>query len=272
MPQKVNHVLLATALVEVQSQSGAKLCARILLDSGSQVNFITEELVINLQLKRYRHEAKFSGIGNSACSASFAVQTTIGSRLNSFEAAVECIILPSISGYHPEATAISSDWIRNDISIADPYFYKPKRVERLIGAELFFDLLREGKIRYKHSGPTLQNTVFGWVASGTYKENPPARCISYSTLVATEDNNLDLTLRKFWEIERIPDLRKSQLYTPDQVMSEKSFASTISRDSTGKFVVILPFKWSSSCLGSSYETARRRFLSLERRMKGNPKK
>jgi len=140
----------------------------------------------------------------------------------------------------------------------------------LIGAELFFDLLREGQIRHKHSGPTLQNTVFGWVASGPYKENPPARCISYSTLVATEDNNLDHTLRKFWEIERIPDLTKSQLYTPDQVLSEKSFASTVSRDSTGKFVVSLPFKSSPSCLGSSYETARRRFLSLERRMKGNP--
>jgi len=54
------------------------------------------------------------------------------------------------------------------------------------------------------------------------------------------------------------------------VLSEKSFACTISRDSTGKFVVSLPFKSSPSCLGSSYETARRRFLSLERRMKGNP--
>jgi len=41
---------------------------------------LTENLVNNLQLKRYLHETKLSGIG-----------TTVESRLNFFEAVVECI-------------------------------------------------------------------------------------------------------------------------------------------------------------------------------------
>jgi len=51
MSQRVDHNLIATALVEVGSQSGAKLFARILLDSGLQVNFI-KEMIIYIVMSR----------------------------------------------------------------------------------------------------------------------------------------------------------------------------------------------------------------------------
>jgi len=38
---------------------------------------------------------------------------------------------------------MSSDWVPNDISLADPYIYKHKRFDMLLGADLFFDLLSE---------------------------------------------------------------------------------------------------------------------------------
>ncbi|XP_070068079.1 uncharacterized protein [Drosophila takahashii] len=246
-------VLLATALVDVKSQSGQKQTARVLLDSGSQVNFITEELAKGLQLKRYQHNTTLSGIGNS------------------FEVVVEFIVLKAISSYHPVHSTAPTDWIAEDIRLADPIFNTPKRIDLLIGADMFFDLLTTGKIRQRDSGPTLQNTVFGWVASGSWTVPRPLAS-SACCMLGTVDETpaVDSLLKKFWEIELVPELTKSQLYTPEQAAYEKAFADTIRQHSSGRFIVSLPFKSSPNSLGHSYETARRRFLALERRMYANP--
>lgn len=266
-----DQVLLATALVDVRNQSGQKQMARILLDSGSQVNFITEELAKGLNLKRYRHDIKLSGIGNSQLTARHAVQTTICSRINSFEMVVEFIVLKSISSYNPVRSSPVTDWIPENLTLADPQFYKPKRIDILIGADVFFDLLQAGKVRHNDYGPTLQNTVFGWVASGSFKSAQSPRSASCSMLgILDESATLDSILGKFWEIEKVPDLTSAQLYTPEQALCEKVFVDTISRQPSGRFVVSLPFKSSPSSLGHSYDTARRRFLALERRMYANP--
>jgi hypothetical protein len=47
-----NHVLLATAIVEVRNKSGQYVPCRALLDSGSQSHFISERCVEHLRLPR----------------------------------------------------------------------------------------------------------------------------------------------------------------------------------------------------------------------------
>ena len=47
-----NHILLATAIVDVKNKSGQYVPCRALLDSGSESSFITERCVQRLRLSR----------------------------------------------------------------------------------------------------------------------------------------------------------------------------------------------------------------------------
>jgi len=57
----------------------------------------------------------------------------------------------------------------------DPLFHTPLKIDILIGAEHFFDILYEGKLRINPNGPLYQKTKFSWVASGpvgiNYRKN-----------------------------------------------------------------------------------------------------
>jgi hypothetical protein len=59
-----NHILLPTAIVEVQNKSGQYIPCRALLDGGSQLHFITERCVQRLRLRRTQTHASIQGISN----------------------------------------------------------------------------------------------------------------------------------------------------------------------------------------------------------------
>jgi len=68
---------------------------------------------------------------------------------------------------------------------------------------------------------------------------------------------------KFWELEELP---VKTLLTEEQKNCEKHFENKTVFMPNGHFEVRLPFKLESNHLGSSFDIAKRRFLSLERRL------
>jgi len=65
-------------------------------------------------------------------------------------------------------------------------------------------------------------------------------------------------------LEQVTD-RSKAVYTAEQVACER----TVRKPSSERFEVKLPFKRDSCVLGLSFETAKRRFLALERRLASN---
>lgn len=61
-----DYVLLATAIVLVQNRFEEHIQCRAILDSASQLNFITTRFANQLQLKTRRSHVAISGIGESA--------------------------------------------------------------------------------------------------------------------------------------------------------------------------------------------------------------
>jgi len=59
-----NQILPATAIVEVQNNSGYYVPCRVLLDSASQSHFITERCVQLLRLSRNQTHAQIQGISS----------------------------------------------------------------------------------------------------------------------------------------------------------------------------------------------------------------
>jgi len=59
------YVLLGTAIILVRNQCGTLIPCRAILDSASQLNFITSSLANQLQLRKKKSATIISGIGAS---------------------------------------------------------------------------------------------------------------------------------------------------------------------------------------------------------------
>ncbi|XP_055634287.1 uncharacterized protein LOC129774552 [Toxorhynchites rutilus septentrionalis] len=259
-------VLLQTAIIKVFGSGGDALWARAQLDPASQLCLITENMVQKLKLRRYPNRQEIGGVGNTLVVSYHAVDVRIGSHCTKFMVEESCQILKKITRELPVNPVDSSTWnIPSEVILADPKFYAPGPTDLLLGMELYFDLLLEGLIKLGPEKPVLQNTVFGWVASGKVGAHHPRTQHKLAHVCSAE--SVDDPISRFWEIE---SCWSNSIRSPDETFSEEHFVANTFRDESGRFVVTLPKRPDIlSQLGSSKEIATRRFLALERRLDAN---
>ncbi|XP_062707822.1 uncharacterized protein LOC134288108 [Aedes albopictus] len=260
-------VLLQTALVKVVDSSGYLLWARALLDPASQLNVISERLIQRLQARKIKDHHVIGGIGGSTTVANHSVLLSVLSHCTDFNADLKFYILGEITRDLPSNSVDVSNWEwPSDIVLADPKFHEPASVDMIIGMEVYYDLLLEGFVKLGPGKPVLQKTTLGWVVSGRVGlSQPPNRAVAAhvcSTL------SLEDSLARFWEIE---SCQSSSTMSIEESTCEAYFSATTTRDGDGRFVVALPKKPEVlNRLGQSYEIAKRRLLSLSRRLEANP--
>jgi len=265
--QPQNVVLLSTVLLDVVAADGTRHSIRALFDSGAQASFITEQTACVLMLKRHHSTVAISTFASSTTSP-VRGQTTItvmprGQQAPSF--CVDTYIVPQITGPTPQAPIVPGQWkhIQN-LSLADPLYHRPQAVDLLLGADILPMLLLNGKATGKPGEPIAFETVFGWILMGPVDKNAQstvtAMCLSVS-------ETLDLSIRRFWELEELPVVRH---LSPDERAAEEIYKKTTTRLRTGRFMVSLPFRKASPLLGDSKSVALRRFQALENRLSNDP--
>ncbi|XP_044754989.1 uncharacterized protein LOC123317724 [Coccinella septempunctata] len=79
------------------------------------------------------------------------------------------------------------------------------------------------------------------------------------------DQELVNIVRRFWELDRVPDVLP---LTPAERECEMMYCADVTRDSNGRYTVGLPL--TSSRLGTSVNVATRQFIRLEHRLDNNP--
>lgn len=254
---QINYVFLATAVVNVDNGYGHSYSCRVLLDSGSQLNFISEKMVHQLQLPRLKSEVYVAGVGGRHTNVKHRTFVTIRSRINDFALPLEAHILTKITEQQPDRFIdIQNFAIPEKMPLADPKFNCPQRVDMLIGAEHYLNVLSIGKI-----GSLLQNTVFGWVVSGrnlSPRKGAVVCHVSNRALVP-----LDQQVQQFWELEE--PIAKSKKHSVEEDECERHYRDTVSRDNTGRYIVRLPFAADPKSLGNSLRIATKRFYNLERK-------
>ncbi|XP_062714927.1 uncharacterized protein LOC134291326 [Aedes albopictus] len=164
-------VLLSTAVVKVHGPSGRSTLVRTLLDSCSESNFITDRIVQLLGLNRRKQPAVIAGMGGSTVNSHQCTIATFSSVDSTYSNTLTFNILPTITNHLPGKRVDTSDWdLPSTVILADPDFAKPRSIDMVIGAQLFFSLLREGQLSVAAGSPAnqpiLQRTVLGWVVSG----------------------------------------------------------------------------------------------------------
>jgi len=149
--------------------------------------------------------------------------------------------------------------IPKDIKLADEQFDQPGDIDQLIGADLFYDMLRSGRRTRPGNDPVLQETVLGWTLSC----RTPATTTQHDhqhTFLLREDNSLEHNLNRFWEVEPVDP----STMTKEQQVCEQHFIIHTAQQDDGRFVFRLPTKMDPKQLGSSRLAAERRLHAFER--------
>ncbi|XP_069363471.1 uncharacterized protein [Maniola hyperantus] len=259
--RSLRPVLLSTALIEVRARNNVYLLANALLDNGSERSFITEAFSKKLGVELLQSTHEIRGVGNSVTQCTKSCDIEIKSRISTYATKLHCFVLPQISTTLPAVHYERARFhIPNSLQLADPHFIDSRKIDILIGADIFWELIHEGNIRLPN-GPYLQNTHLGWIISGPIVLNTR----NNSLIQCNFTQSIDTQLRQFWEIEEFPRDRDR---TDAEHACEELFTRTTTRNDEGRFIVSIPLK--SSPLGESLPQAERRFLALEKRLERAP--
>lgn len=200
------------------------------------------------------------------------ISLSVKSRHNPNESIrVNAYVLRTLTTLLPTSNLRFPDWLElRDLELADPGFTTLGKIDILLGAEVYSNVLLNGIIKHPEGNLVAQNTTLGWVVSGrTTLENTTAR--KRITNLHTQINDDEL-LKQFWEIEREPNNINRKL-SKEEERCEEFYDATTMRDENGRFVVRLPFQNEDpECkYGGLREIANKRFEFLERKLSKNPK-
>ncbi|KAJ8896568.1 hypothetical protein PR048_001912 [Dryococelus australis] len=141
------QILLATALVKMRDKHGQLQVCRVLLDSGSQSHFITEECVQHLGLKKERNATPIHRINEVTAETKHSVKTVVLSYVTNYVAAVECLVILKISANLPGRYVDCHQWnIPTNLHLAQTTFNQPGNIDILLEAEFFFYIIHLGKM------------------------------------------------------------------------------------------------------------------------------
>lgn len=259
--------LLATAQIRIKTNSGWSETIRVLVDQGSMNSFITERTVKSLKLEKSNNKINICGIAGSVEAASGTVQMQISARYpTSFRANVNAIILKKLTSLLPGSSFNKSLVNRDelaDLIMADPDFNKQGRIDMILGADVYTELILNGMIKAHDKSFVAQETEIGWVISGPIFKQKTEEIIC---MVASLEE-IDERLQCFWELEEI---NGEKIWKPEEQECMEHFENTIARDEDGKYVVSLPFKKNASLLGNSKRMAAAQFFQLEKKFGRQP--
>ncbi|GFV26019.1 DUF1758 domain-containing protein [Trichonephila clavipes] len=197
---KSKSVLLSTAICFIRDSFGKMQEVRAVLDGGSISNFISQQCMNTLNLKREKINILVSGLHNSELTIKSRINATLANRGNSYETNADFFVVPRITDMIPSQPFNVSLGNFSREKLADENFNIPGNIDLLLGAEIFYEILLPGQTNLLNTKLIFQNTVFGYIASGSIpvsSENKP-----HCGLI--KDNvDLEKTMRRFWGIENV---------------------------------------------------------------------
>ncbi|XP_057324631.1 uncharacterized protein LOC130667159 [Microplitis mediator] len=246
-------VLLATAKAILNYADDNHQIVHLLIDPGSELTLISRTISNNCQLDIISSQIPIVGVGSvSSGSTSGAVNISLTSLHSDDSVIISAHILNKLTAELPAVSIKKHSWNHlNNLQLADPDYFKSDKIDLLIGADCYGQIIKPGVQTGSLGDPVAIKTIFGWSILGpvsSQSQQSPSR----SDHIISNDQ-LHESIIKFWQLEEVPSHLNESL-TVEEAECESHFQSTHSRDHTGRYTVRLPFK-SSQQLGHSIHIA-----------------
>ncbi|GFX90148.1 integrase catalytic domain-containing protein [Trichonephila clavipes] len=166
-----------------------------ILDSGSTSNFLRRSLCDVIGLKKYKTNISVSGLNKTVIPIDSCVSVSISNKEGSYIKTLDFCLVPTIAEDLVPTTKIDFN-LSNipNLKLADKNFNIPERVQMLLGAKVFYELMLPGQIKTEGSNVIFQNTVFGFVVSGSTSSDAKGK--EHCGFIQAADN-LEHSIKKF---------------------------------------------------------------------------
>lgn len=255
---RTRHTFLFTVSVLVSAADGAKHCGRALVDTGSDMNFMTAGFASKLKLPLQAACIPVTGINDKIVTVRNTAGAEISSRYGPFSLELGFAILPSITGDLPHRSIPANHVsVPEEYFLADPFFYQSSGCDMLFNIDVFFDILLGQKVKLS-SGLKLMQSTLGWMVGGAIGDNvrtPKCAMVSFCGTAAKIRPDIDEKLTNFFQLDDIDESKPA--LTAEERYCEELFATTTTRGTDGRFIVRMPFKENVTQLGNNLVNAER---------------
>ncbi|XP_062704274.1 uncharacterized protein LOC115255965 [Aedes albopictus] len=168
------------------------------------------------------------------------------------------LVVPKVTSNLPVTDVDHRSWpLPPGLQLADPSFHVPGEIDLIIGNEIFFDLIKQGRLKLDNAA-ILTETELGWAVGGSVQTRK-SRTSGRVCQLSHQEKMLSKTLQQFWEIENVGAESKMSVA---EALVEEHFVTTHTRNGDGRYTVRFPFNEFQHTLGDSYETASKRLDKL----------
>uniref|UniRef100_A0A8D9FAQ7 CCHC-type domain-containing protein n=1 Tax=Cacopsylla melanoneura TaxID=428564 RepID=A0A8D9FAQ7_9HEMI len=216
--QSCSSILLGTATIRVQDSMGNWILARCVIDPGSQISAVTENLAQTLKLPRERSTIQISGIGSDhpiQSRGDVACQVSPYSVTSNETLCINAAVLPKIASDLPSTISSSVMQRFAHLQLADASYQDhnlSSTIDMLIGAEHYAYLITcDGLYQKPVLGyPSAIPSKFGWLLMGSVKESNPSSSTSCplkcsSLFISSIEDPIASQLQRFWEMENVSE-------------------------------------------------------------------
>lgn len=149
----IGHVFLSTGDVLVMNDQGFKHNCRVVLDSGSMVNFVSKRILKIIILTTKKTELLVADIGASRVQSVAIVDNKIYSRIKKFLLTLPFYVIPTVINELSSCMMPRGGWSipQKFISeMTDTKFYEAGVVDLLIGAGTYYEILEAERVPISH--------------------------------------------------------------------------------------------------------------------------
>ncbi|UYV66800.1 hypothetical protein LAZ67_4002883, partial [Cordylochernes scorpioides] len=262
------QILLSTAIIHIQDVNGEDQICIALLYNGSQRSLITEKCAAKLGIPIRRKRIAVGGLGDQIVESSLGeVLIRFSSHFDHQSFETTALVLTKLTNNIPSFTVKKINYSHmKGLILADPSYFKSREIDVILGSDVVFNLIQEGRRNGNENEPSAIHSKLGWLVYGptSVSERQSFRNMAhFSSELESED-----LIKRFWELESIP---LEEIPTKEEKDCESHYLKNVVRDKSGRYIVRLPFKESAEKLGQSKSIAIRRFLNLEKRLEQNEK-
>ncbi|KAM8718283.1 hypothetical protein ACLKA7_000985 [Drosophila subpalustris] len=246
----------------LRNAHGTFTACRVLLDSGSELSYVSERCIHALGIARSPSRIFVSGI------SSVKAETTRGfsklhlrSRVsdNTLDATVH-ILGKITSPLARDRIDASSLEIFDKLPLADPMFNTTSPIDILLGTDYVWAAFTGDKKLDSHGNVIAISSIFGWIITAITITRKAAATTLFSSI------DINASLQRLWELE---DTNTDLPPDPEDLKVEEHLRDTHTRDAEGRYIVKLPFKKENTTFANTLQGATSRFEAAERRLLRN---